>query len=299
MHIEPLPLTSTDLPVHVPKSSGMSSDDYLGRTALYIDHEASPALFRPGPLSLKEVVTVRNVADIDFASVCQALSLESNSHVEAGFFWSHYQSLPGLSQASGGGSWSFGTRFERWPITGGQLTERFSEDTGTLRPDGSTGPELSESRLGETLMAINALGPDHSVRMAISRWMGSRDHRQSMVDRFIDLRIALEALYLKNFISEHTNQEMRFRLALFGAWHLGDSFSCRQSIRKKLRDSYDRASAAVHTGSITDYPTSTTLLSDGQDLCRKGILKLLKEGFPKDWGDLILGVEYAGMDVCE
>ena len=36
---------------------------------------------------------------------------------------------------------------------------------------------------------------------------------------YIDLRIALESLYLRDFANEHS-QEMRFRLALFGAWHL-------------------------------------------------------------------------------
>ena len=50
---------------------------------------------------------------------------------------------------------------------------------------------------------------------------------------------------------EHS-QEMRFRLALFGAWHLADSPDERRSIRKTLRDAYDTASKAVHLGEIPD-----------------------------------------------
>ena len=53
------------------------------------------------------------------------------------------------------------------------------------------------------------------------------------MDRYIDLRIALEALYLEDFPDERTTQEMRFRLALFGAWHLGDNFKERQVLTQK------------------------------------------------------------------
>ena len=119
------------------------------------------------------------------------------------------------------------------------------------------------------------------------------------MDRYIDLRIALEALYLEDFPDERTTQEMRFRLALFGAWHLGDNFKERQSIRKKLRDSYAMASAAVHGGPIAYDAKSRELLSDGQGLCRKGIQKVLRQGLPENWGDLILGVEYTDDDLDE
>ena len=77
-------------------------------------------------------------------------------------------------------------------------------------------------------------------------------------DKYIDLRVALEAIYLKDFMNEHS-QEMRFRLALFGAWHLGADFEERRSIRKGLRDAYDTASKAVHEGELPQRNLSTTL----------------------------------------
>ena len=116
--IEPLPLSADELPVHLPKSSGMSAKDYLGRTVLYIQHEASPALFRPDTTMPEGTVAVQDVAGIDFDTACKALSLESNTNVEAGFYWCHYQGVPGLSRETDGGSWSFGSqRYERWPLT--------------------------------------------------------------------------------------------------------------------------------------------------------------------------------------
>ena len=109
-------------------------------------------------------------------------------------------------------------------------------------------------------------------------------------DSFIDLRIALEALYLKDFTNEYS-QEMRFRLALFGAWHLGDDLEKRQTIRKTLRDAYDRASGVVHGRDLEFNESNRKLLADAQDLCRRGILRLIEEGIPspEEWGDLILG----------
>ena len=90
--------------------------------------------------------------------------------------------------------------------------------------------------------------------------------------------------YLKDFVGRH-GQEMRFRLALFGAWHLADGPDGRRSVRKTLRDAYDDASKALHLGAI---PNGARNLAGVQDLCRRGIVKLLLEG-PPDWGDLVLG----------
>ena len=120
--------------------------------------------------------------------------------------------------------------------------------------------------------------------------MKSKDSSDSIADRFIDLRIALESLYLKDFPNGY-RQEMRFRLALFGAWYLGTDFGDRKRILKRLREAYDAASGAVHSGDLDFSVENQKLLSDGQDLCRRGILKLLSEGPPPNWGDLILGAE--------
>ena len=129
-------------------------------------------------------------------------------------------------------------------------------------------------------------GANRKLQIAVDRWRRSMAEDAQLDDRYIDLRIALEAVYLKDFGNERS-QEMRFRLALFGAWHLGADFADRRSIRRALRDAYDTASRAVHEGEVPK--EAARALPMAQDLCRRGILQLLREGSPKDWGDLLLG----------
>ena len=141
----------------------------------------------------------------------------------------------------------------------------------------------------ELLRAIDALlGVDRKLRIAVDRWKRSMQPASRITDRYIDLRIALETLYLKDFLNEKST-EMRFRLSLFGAWHLGATLEERRDIRKVLRDAYDKASGAVHGADVSEDSHST--LARARKLCRQGILKLLREGPPDDWGDLILGAQ--------
>lgn len=112
------------------------------------------------------------------------------------------------------------------------------------------GPFVPITILDDTglLSMIEALqGSDRKLGIAVERWRRFMRPDIAVVDGLIELRIALEALYLKDFTNEKS-QEMRFRLALFGAWHLGETYAKRQEIRKILRDAYDKASGAVHTG---------------------------------------------------
>ena len=149
--------------------------------------------------------------------------------------------------------------------------------------------DASIARLDETklLHVIEALlGGDKKLRIAVDRWKRSKRPYSPVTDRYIDLRIALETLYLKDFLNERS-AEMRFRLSLFGAWHLGTTLEQRREIREVLRDAYDKASSAVHGGEVSDDSSST--LSRAQKLCRQGIMKLLQEGAPDGWGDMILG----------
>ncbi len=152
--------------------------------------------------------------------------------------------------------------------------------------DDATADSVDPREVDSTIDAL--LGANRKLKIAVDRWRRSMAEDAKLEDRYIDLRIALEAIYLKDFINEHS-QEMRFRLALFGAWHLGADFEERRSIRRALRDAYDAASKAVHDGELPKAMKPT--LSTAQDLCRRGILKLLREGPPDDWGDLVLGAE--------
>ena len=100
---------------------------------------------------------------------------------------------------------------------------------------------LDGEELGRTAAALGRA--DRKLRIATDRWRRSKRPDARLEDRYIDLRIALESLYLNDFVTEHSS-EMRFRLSLFGAWHLAEDLEERRRIRKVLRDAYDTASGA-------------------------------------------------------
>ena len=289
--IEVLPRSTAELPSFLPKMSFGEPNEYLGRTVVAIDCEASPALFRPNSNYRRHDhhrVEARMNCAVDFQIVCQTLSLLTDKLVEVGFYWDDYQDLENvfpsssssIRQGSPGG-------LELQAGAGRRLNRDFDTGVVTLSIDDWAVQELNEPIACDTLQTL-AKPNFNSVRTATSRWMKSKRSRDGLVDQFVDLRMALEALYLRDFANE-SSQEMRFRLALFGAWFLGNDFQHRQRIRKTLRDAYDRASGAIHTGHVDPTPENLMLLIEAQGLCRQGISKLLKQGFPADWGDLVLG----------
>ena len=110
--------------------------------------------------------------------------------------------------------------------------------------------------------------------------------RQNIVleDRLIDLRISLELLYLGD-----KGGELRFRLALTGAWHLAGSQEERRRIFIELRDFYDLASSVIHGGRVRNENDAAERLTAIQRLCRMGIQKFLKETRPSDLTELVFG----------
>ena len=109
------------------------------------------------------------------------------------------------------------------------------------------------------------------------------------MDLLIDLRIALEGLYASG--NTQDSLSLRSRIALTGAWHLGESFAQRDSYRRALRDAYDLTSKAVHTGSVEATGVNQEVFRTAQDLCQRGILRRLNESDEPDWNALILGAE--------
>ena len=127
-------------------------------------------------------------------------------------------------------------------------SQRIDLSTGEVKIERTDGASIASLDSGEILQTIEAMqGGSGNLRIAIDRWKRSKRRNTPLEDRLIDLRIALETLYLKDFVNERSG-EMRFRLSLFGAWHLGATLEDRRDIRKTLRDAYGRASGAVHTG---------------------------------------------------
>ena len=121
------------------------------------------------------------------------------------------------------------------------------------------------------------------LNVTIDRWVRSYED-MSIVDKFIDLGIALESLYLDGI-----RDELRFRLALHAAWHLGTNSAERERLMRDFREVYDLRSRAVHTGSVEDTKTVRDVLSRAQEFCRWAIINMISRGRFPDWNDLVLG----------
>ena len=283
-----LPTSTSELAKHLASLPSTSLGEHSGRTMVMIDSSESPSLFRPGGSRQSGGVQAPTHPQSTVEIVCRALSLLSDTYVDAEACWNDYLELRDWLPISVGLTWSLSSGVPR----GQRQNDRFlrkDHQTGMVTVS-AEGRPYWEYREAELTGVLNALAEPQFRKLgtATSRWMKSKNPSDGLVDQFVDLRMAIESLYLQDFTNEQS-QEMRFRLALFGAWFLGTNFQDRKLIRKTLRDAYDRASGAVHTGEIEPNTENRELLADAQELCRRGILRMLKEGFPLDWGDLVLG----------
>lgn len=300
VRIESLPLSTDRLTGYLPLHQGQSLNDYLGRMVMTVDHSAAPALFRPGD---KESVRGTRATAVPGAGedvVCQALALETDAFVEVAMSWNDFGDLDAFHRRSGERTWSRGGAHFRGALgAGSSLRTDFRTGVTTLTFRHPTEWRVDGERFAANLAALAEPGFNF-LSIAAARWLRSKDGA-SLEDRFIDLRVALESLYLHD-LDRDRSQEMAFRLALFGAWHLGANLQERKEIRKTLRDAYATASRAVHSGNIdtlrkkrrgSDHGRSEnlSLLSDAQDIARQGLLTMLRDGPPRDWWDLILGGE--------
>lgn len=268
VRFESLPKSSGELSAHLPFSSTLHFGDLslLGAVKVTIDCQAKPAFYKPGGHdTIHERTSAYGPIWFDsLDALYEALSLACNHYVSCRIEWSECDEADAFSIG----------RF-----SGGMFREQ------DLFRSGST--QLSQEHLEETrvlfvkrLAGRNARG---GLDLAISRWMRSKRHT-SYADQFIELRIALEALYLKN-----TGGELGFRVANYGAWHLGADFDQRRQYQEILHQAYRQASTAVHAGEVKNTPKNRDLLKAAQDLCREGILKRLNESEEPNWNEIILG----------
>lgn len=287
VRLKPLGLSSDELdelPDRVLRRCQGQEWSLLNRTVASLDCVARPALFRP-----QDDHPVRGSwAGIDPETLCRALALECNNSVTVALRWHDFQEAEALCDHTTG-SWVSGrAQFRHLPPSGYTWSSSAKGKTFTL-PERVPTPAVSETRLSAYIASLSGA---HKLRLATAWWMKAKDESRSLEDRLISLRIALESLYLQG-LEDARPQEMRFRLSLHGAWHLGVGASGRADIRRKLRDCYDAASSVVHTGEVSSGTSQSyrKLLGLGQDLCHQGIVKSLEEGLPR-WDLLILGSQY-------
>ena len=292
LRLIPLPLSSDSLPHSFPKSSYREIGDCLGRSMLQLDCSIGPALFR-----IPE--QTGSVIEFDFSSPLNAqsldtfyksLSLVSGSYVNFIIGWNEYDAqncLVGIAN-HGGARYGSARRF-------GRVGQGFSKslETGLVSVNSprEPGTDLSLKQLEEAQRLVTSLETlrqaNHRIWTAISRWIRALQPQAELTDQYIDMRIALEALYL-----DSSEGELGFRLATTGAWHLGRSWSEREELQQDLKKFYGTASRIVHAAQVPQGGSSQIeYLSSARDICQRGLLKVIKQEPIATWNQLLLGRE--------
>ena len=229
LYIHRLPRSENKLAAHLPMVSldMRGIHPLLGRVVLSIECEAVPALYLPSD----EKTALKNsnptwargqIENFSVDSFCEAMSLACGGCVRWKFSWKEFgevrEFLNGISEAT--------------------LTDVpfFTGETNFSQENFKHAREIYDLR--------NARRENNpSLDTTIRRWIKSKSRHSLFADQLIDLRIALEALYL-----DSTEGELRFRLASYGAWHVSQNFDERKRNFQTLMNAYALASNAVHGG---------------------------------------------------
>ncbi len=139
-------------------------------------------------------------------------------------------------------------------------------------------------RLIEKLTAENTsrLG----LYLPITKWLNSKLSRPRFEDRLVDLRTALESL----FLSDGEDGEITYRLSIRAALRLAEDDQTRRQYVKDMKSFYRLASKAVHGRHVKIDDKHGHLLAFAQDVCRREILRRLEDGKRPNWDDVTLGL---------
>jgi hypothetical protein len=132
----------------------------------------------------------------------------------------------------------------------------------------------------------------NSLRVPLERLNQSR-RRRYLVDRAIDLAIALEATYYSGTKPSDRSSalNLRFRAANWGSNCIDE----RKRISNLVRRIYQIRSKAVHRGELsvkTDNFETYELFNDADDLIVNAILKVIELGKLPDWSRVELGGDF-------
>lgn len=270
VHLEKLPLSSSDLPASLPfRAPTATVSDYMGGVVLSVDCEMSPSLYVPTDEEVQwhshRTASFKlangQLPHMSLDSFCGSMSLACGGYVDWFLQWWDHGDLGAFDLGSGSVNYKYRSGRSRLIFSQGHMN--VARQIHQLRY--STG------------------GPRDNLELAIRRWIRSMSQTTDS-DKLIELRIALEALYEIGGLNEKG-----FRIATYGAWHLGNTFEERCKYRETLRNVYDDSSRAIHAGKLKHAAKNRELVSDAQNICRDGILKRLREAEAPKWDELILG----------
>ena len=147
---------------------------------------------------------------------------------------------------------------------------------------------VSEDEVGSCLEVHGWLETFTELDLGIARWRRSR-RAIANEERLVELRIALESIFLSD--DKGVIGEKRHRLAMRGAWLLGETFEERQVQFKVLRQAYDFASSVIHAGNLKkdEEEVLARAIDEAQNLCREAILRIVRSKTIPNWSEVVLG----------
>ena len=252
------------------KPHDIEHEQFANRGILSIEHETGPALYCPddevtSSFEFPPPPKVRNpeLASLSLAGLCRAMSVEANSFVD----WFR-------------GWWDYGDTGAFFLNPGGSHTYQDVRDVSSSL--------ISEEQLARSLELHGLLDGFTLLDLGIARWRRSK-RASTREEQLVELRIALESVLLAD--DQGAVGEKRHRLAIRGAWLLGETFGQRRNYFHSLRDAYDYASKVIHAGSIKkkDQEARDRAITEAQDACRAAILRIAAAKAMPPWADVILG----------
>ena len=241
----------------------------LGASTMCIDVAIDPPFFHPDQLTADMLPGHEGIVTTTYAipgdvldALYLAISLVCNTYAHSSLFWSLTNKCRFLSSSSNG----------------------FNRNYDDLLPEVSPVPIL-QSHARDIEQAFSKISTQRKVfDIPVRRWLTSR--RREAWDGLIDLRTAIESLY-----ATRERGEYRFRIAVNGAWHLGETVDERRKYYNLLRDVYDTSSKLVHGSEVKKSDEELRdILDKGRTACRKGIIKRIQEG-KMELPDMILGCD--------
>ena len=119
----------------------------------------------------------------------------------------------------------------------------------------------------------------------VSRLSGAlaRTGQYATDDKILDVAIALEQIY------ELGQGEISFKLRTRAACFLESDIQARLRVFKDVKYFYDKRSAIVHRRT-KEKPgqTKEDVFNKGFDVARRSVVKLLQQGSPQDWDEVVL-----------
>ena len=245
-------------------------EQYAQRAMLSLEHDVGPALSSPNieinsSLEPPPHPEIRNpeLSSVSMNSLCRAMSVETNSYVD----W-----------------------FRQWWDYGDVDAFFLNPGFGYASRDISNSPPslVSEEQLERSLELHGLLDGFTLLDLGIARWRRSK-RATTKEDQLVELRIAMESVLLAD--DRGAVGEKSHRLAIRGAWLLGETLEQRRTYFRSLRDTYGFASSVLHAGNLKkkDEEARDRVLAKAQNICRAAILRIAKAKAMPNWTDIILG----------